>query len=106
MSRLLEELRKILSQGEISLEDQNDLLVFLPILPQESLEKLIKLFQKNIDAIKEFNQNFKSKLKVLAGKSDEEWDKVVKEEEEKLKEMESELGMKPEETENEENFEI
>jgi len=106
MSRLLEELRKILSQSEISLEDQNDLLVFLPILPQESLKKLINLFQKNIDAIKEFNQNFKSKLKVLAGKGDEEWDKVVKEEEEKLKEMENELGIKSEETENEENFEI
>lgn len=90
MSRILEELQKVLSQSEISLEDQNDLLVFLPILPKESLEKLIKVFQKNFDLIKEFNQNFKSKLKVLIGKDSDEWDKVIAQQEQELDELKRE----------------
>ena len=92
MSRILEELQKILSQSEISLEDQNDLLVFLPILPKESLEKLVRVFQKNSEAIKEFNQNFKSKLRVLIGKDSDEWAEVIKEQEKELKELEKEEG--------------
>ena len=95
--RELEELQKILSQSEISLEDQNDLLVFLPILPKDSLEKLIKVFEKDPEIIKEFNKNFKSKLKVLIGKDSEEWNNVIEEQEkeiEELKEKENkELGI-------------
>jgi len=103
MSRLLEDLQKILGESEISLEDQNDLLVFLPIFPKESLEKLIKVFQRDTDTIKEFNQNFKSKLKALVSKDTEEWDEMVKQQEEEIKIEEEDLGMKPEN--EEESFE-
>lgn len=103
MSRLLEDLQKILSESEISLEDQNDLLVFLPIFPKESLEKLIKVFQRDADTIKEFNQNFKSKLKALVSKDNDEWDEMVKQQEEEVKSEEETLEMKPEN--EEESFE-
>ncbi|TSC95750.1 MAG: hypothetical protein Athens101410_337 [Parcubacteria group bacterium Athens1014_10] len=93
MSRLLEELRQILNQSEISLEDQNDLLIFLPILPKDSLEKLIKVFQKDSELIKEFNQNFKSKLKALVGKDTEEWDDVIEQEEKGLEESKGEENL-------------
>ena len=81
MSQILDKLREIITQSEISPEDQNDLLVFLPILPEDTIGNLVKIFEENPEKIKEFNGNFKSKVQAITGGNDEEWNKIIEEEE-------------------------
>jgi len=80
MSKALEELKEIFSQSSLSLEDQNDLLVFLPILPEKVLNTLAKTFKEDPEAIEEFYANFKAKFNALNGESDRTWDEIIEEE--------------------------
>lgn len=86
MSKTLEKLAQIISQSSIPPEDQNDLLIFLPVLPEEVLQKLIEIFTCYPKLINEFNENFKAKLNVLINGRDK-WEKIITEEEEKLKQI-------------------
>jgi len=81
MSKALNELKDLITDSSIPVEEQNDLLVFLPILPEETMENLGKVFKEEPDKIKEFNANFKSKVQAITGGEDADWDKVIKEEE-------------------------
>jgi len=81
MSKNLDELKELVTGSNIPVEEQNDLLVFLPILPEETMENLVKVFQEEPEKIGEFNINFKSKVKAITGGNDEEWSKVIEEEE-------------------------
>ncbi len=83
---LLEELKNLISQSTIPLIDQNDLLVFLPILPEKALEDLVKIFKKSKKALAEFNTNFKSKVIALTSQNSSMWDEILKREEEQLQE--------------------
>jgi len=47
MSKTLDQLSQIIAKSSIALEDQNDLLLVLPALPEEALLKLIEIFQKD-----------------------------------------------------------
>jgi len=89
MSEGLEKLRQFITSSSISLTDQNDLLVFLPILPEESLAELFKIFEKKPKLLKEFNENFKARLKILIDGLDS-WDRMIEHEERILKEAEKE----------------
>lgn len=80
MSTVLEDLRQIISNSDIPLEDQNDLLVFLPILPERVLEDLKMILEQDPEWLKEFNAHFKAKLKALTGQKEEEWEGVIKKE--------------------------
>jgi len=91
MSKILDKLRQIIvSSNQISSADQNDLLVFLPILPETALEDLYEIFDKNPKIIKEFNEDFKSRLDILIDGRDK-WDKLIAHEEEMLREEEEGL---------------
>ena len=89
MSEVLEKLRQLITSSSLSLGDQNDLLVFLPILPEESLNDLYEIFKKKPKLLKEFNKNFKARLKALIDGKDE-WDRMIEREEEILRETEKE----------------
>ena len=89
MSKALEQLRQLVTTSSISPADQNDLLIFLPILPEEALEDIIKIFQKNPKLIPDFNEDFKSRLNVLINGRDK-WDKLIAQEEEMLKRADEE----------------
>jgi len=90
MSKVLENLREfIVSSNKISPDDQNDLLVFLPALPEQALEDLLGLFQKNSKLLKEFNEDFKDRLNILINGRNK-WDKLIAREEELLKQEEEE----------------
>lgn len=90
MTKTLEKLSKLITQSSIPLNDQNDLLIFLPVLPEPVMEKLIELFEKQPNLIKEFNENFKAKVNILINGRDN-WEKLIAEEEEKLRQMDEEL---------------
>ena len=98
MSEGLEKLRQFITSSSISLTDQNDLLVFLPILPEESLAELFKIFEKKPKLLKEFNENFKARLKILIDGLDS-WDRMIEHEERILKEAEKEENEEEEESE-------
>lgn len=91
MAKALEKLSKLITQSSIPLNDQNDLLVFLPVLPEPVMEKLVELFEKQPNLIKEFNENFKAKVNILINGRDN-WEKLIAEEEEKLTQMDKEFG--------------
>ena len=85
MSKILEQLSEAITSSTIPLADQNDLLIFLPILPEKVLEELCQVFQKNKKLVKEFNENFKARLNVLIDGRDK-WDKLISQEEAMLNE--------------------
>lgn len=88
MSKILEKLREVItSSNKISPDDQNDLLVFLPALPEPALEDLLKLFLKSPKLLKDFNEDFKARLNILINGRDK-WDKLIAQEEAMLKEQE------------------
>ncbi|MCF7907183.1 hypothetical protein K9K85_02805 [Patescibacteria group bacterium] len=80
MSKVLQKLREVIISSSISATDQNDLLVFLPILPESVLEELFNIFSKDLKKVKEFNDNFKSRLDVLVGGGNK-WDDLIAREE-------------------------
>ena len=90
MSKSLENITQIISSSSISPADQNDLLIFLPILPDEVLNDLCNVFEKNSSLIKDFNDNFKARLDILINGRDK-WDKLIAQEEEMLDNEEKEI---------------
>lgn len=88
MAKVLEKLSQLIAQSSIPLSDQNDLLIFLPILPEPVLNKLLEVFQKDPKLIEDFNDNFKAKVNVLINGRDR-WEKLIAQEEEMLKEEEN-----------------
>ncbi|MDD4607285.1 MAG: hypothetical protein PHS07_03065 [Patescibacteria group bacterium] len=90
MSEALKKIEQTLSTSQVSPEDQNDLLVFLPILPEGVLEKLNEIFEQEPELIKDFNDNFKAKFEALTGQSDKTWDEIIKQEAQLLDEMPAE----------------
>jgi len=98
MSELLDKLQEtITSSDKISLDDQNDLFIFLPIFPKEVLEELLRLFLKNPKLIKIFSDDFKARLEILVNGRDK-WDKLIAQEEDLLNQAEQ--------SEQEENYAI
>lgn len=89
MSKVLDSLSQLISQSSIPLSDQNDLLVFLPVLPEKLLEDLVSLFKEKPELIVEFNENFKAKLNVLIDGRDQ-FEKLMAEEEKMLEKEEEE----------------
>lgn len=87
MSKILDKLSQLIAQSSIPLSDQNDLLIFLPILPEPVLNKLLEVFQKDLKLIEEFNENFKAKVNVLINGRDR-WEKLIAQEEEMLRQEE------------------
>ena len=88
MSELLDKLQEtITSSDKISLDDQNDLFIFLPIFPKEVLEELLRLFLKNPKLIKIFSDDFKARLEILVNGRDK-WDKLIAQEEDLLNQAE------------------
>ena len=83
MSKILQQLGEIIGSSSISIIDQNDLLIFLPILPESSLEELLDIFKKDVKSIKDFNENFKARLNVLVG-GQNKWDDLIAQEERML----------------------
>jgi len=101
MSDILEKLRQLINSSSVPTTDQNDLLIFLPILPEELLKNLCQFFEKNPKLIKDFNENFKAKLKVLIDGRDA-WDKMIEQEEEMFEKTEKEEEEEEEEEEEKE----
>jgi len=87
MAKVLDKLSKLVSNSSIPFNDQNDLLIFLPVLPEKLLQDLVELFEKSPKLINEFNKNFKAKLNVLINGRDR-FEKLIAEDEEMLKEEE------------------
>lgn len=85
MSKSLDRLNQLITASSLSLSDQNDLLIFLPVLPEPALDKLIELFDNNKKLLDEFNKNFKSKVNVLIDGRDN-WEKLIEQEEKMVEE--------------------
>lgn len=88
MSKSLDRLNQLIATSTLSLSDQNDLLIFLPVLPEPALDKLIELFDKNKKLLDEFNKNFKSKVNILIDGRDN-WEKLIEQEEKIIEEYET-----------------
>ncbi len=87
MSKTLDTLSQLIRNSSLSLNDQNDLLVFLPALPEQLIEDLVELFRKKPELIIEFNKNFRAKLDILIDGRDR-FEKLIAHEEEMLEQEE------------------
>jgi len=92
MSLVLDEFQRIISESSIPPEDQNDILVVLPALPEEAIGTLNKIFSGDPKMIVEFNKSFKAKVRALTNQDDKEWEEILQKEREQLD------GVAPEET--------
>ncbi len=90
MSKALDKLREIITTSQVSPADQNDLLIFLPVLPEQAVDDLCRIFTKNPKIIKEFNEDFKARLDILVNGRDK-WDKLIAHEEEMLEKEEEDI---------------
>lgn len=84
MSLVLDEFQRIISESSIPPEDQNDILVVLPALPEEAIGTLNKIFSGDPKMIVEFNKSFKAKVRALTNQDDKEWEDILRKEREQL----------------------
>ena len=90
MSQVLDKFQNIISESSISLEDQNDILVVLPALPEEAIATLNDIFTREPKMITEFNKSFKAKVRALTNQDDKEWEDILRKEQEQLREISGE----------------
>ncbi len=88
MSQVLDRFQNIISESDIPLEDQNDILVVLPALPEEAIATLNDIFTREPKMIAEFNKSFKAKVRALTNQDDKEWEDILRKEQEQLRELE------------------
>lgn len=98
MSKLLEDLRDIITNSNLSPTDQNDLLIFLPVLPEKVLEDLKVIFSKSPRMLSSFNEDFKARLEALIDGRDA-YQKMVEKENENFEVWKEEFGDKDKEEE-------
>lgn len=96
MSKILEDLKNIVVNSDLLPTDQNDLLIFLPVLPEKVLEDLFDIFKKSPRMLKAFNEDFKAKLEALIDGRDA-YQRMVEKEGEMLGVWKEEFGEKEEE---------
>lgn len=108
MSQVLDEFQQIITESSIPAQDQNDILVVLPMLPEEAIGALNKIFSGNPKMIAEFNKNFKAKVRALTNQDDKEWEEILQKERAQLDEIGGEENMEEAKTEakgdSEENY--
>lgn len=84
MSQVLDEFQRLVTESNIPVQDQNDILVVLPTLPEEAINALNKVFRKNPKLVIEFNKSFKSKVRALTNQDDKEWEDILQREREQV----------------------
>lgn len=87
MSQVLDEFQQIITESNIPPQDQNDILVVLPVLPEKAISVLNGIFKGNPKAVSEFNKSFKAKVRALTNQDDKEWEEILQKEREQTDEM-------------------
>ena len=82
MSQVLDEFQRIITESNIPVEDQNDILVVLPSIPEEAISAMNTVFKADPKMVAEFNKSFKSKVRALTNQDDKEWDDILLKEKE------------------------
>ncbi len=90
MSQVLDEFQKIITESAIPPQDQNDILVVLPALPEKAIGAMNEIFKTDPKTITEFNKSFKAKVRALTNQDDKEWEDILLKEREQLNGMDGE----------------
>jgi hypothetical protein len=84
MSQVLDEFQRIITESNIPVEDQNDILVVLPSIPEEAIAVMNNVFKADPKMVTEFNKSFKSKVRALTNQDDKEWEDILLKEKEQV----------------------
>ena len=84
MSQVLDEFQRIITESNIPVEDQNDILVVLPSIPEKAIEVMNTIFKTDPKMVAEFNKSFKSKVRALTNQDDKEWADILLKEREQI----------------------
>ncbi len=84
MSQVLDEFQKIITESTIPPQDQNDILVVLPALPEKAIDTMNEIFKSDQKMITEFNKSFKAKVRALTNQDDKEWEDILLKEREQF----------------------
>ncbi len=90
MSQVLDEFQQIITESSIPVQDQNDLLVVLPTLPEKAISTLNDIFKEDPKMLLEFNRSFKAKVRALTNQDDKEWEEILQKERQQLDETSGE----------------
>jgi len=113
MSQVLDEFQRIITESSIPAQDQNDILVVLPSLPEEAISAMNKIFKMDPKMVAEFNKSFKAKVRALTNQDDKEWADILQKEQEQIDGIDGEENIEEENPEsngdgdgdgNEENY--
>jgi hypothetical protein len=84
----LHKVRELLSRSTLSSHDQDSLIVALSLANDSELEPVVALFSENPAWMEKISANYKSKKTADASQDPNLWQKIVREEESQLKELE------------------
>ncbi len=74
MSQSLKEITELFSQSSIPLEEQNDLLILLTVMPENVLAELSRTFAEDPQLVEDFYADFQAKFGALSGHNDSSLD--------------------------------
>lgn len=81
METNFQKIQHLLSLSDLSVKEQDDLLVLLSGVTDERLKPLVTLFTEDLSWIRKISDNFKVKQTAFVGKSKMAWAEILKGEE-------------------------
>lgn len=87
METNFQKIQHLLSLSDLSIQEQDNLLVFLSGTTDERLDPVAALFAEDSSWIRKISENFKAKQSAFAGKNKAAWDEILKGEETLLQDM-------------------
>ncbi len=89
MDTNFQKIKELIRKSDISLSEQEGLLLLFIKANDQDLKPTLKLFTEDPSWIHKINENYKAKQAALATGNSALWQKIIQEEESQLKELES-----------------
>lgn len=88
MDTNFQKIKELIQKSTVPLAEQESLLLLFAKANDQDLEPTLKLFTEDSSWIDKINENYKAKQAALATGNQALWQKIVREEEAQLKELE------------------
>ncbi|MFH1838089.1 MAG: hypothetical protein ABH808_01160 [Candidatus Kuenenbacteria bacterium] len=88
MNTNLQKIKELIQKSDLSLFEQEELILLFTKASDQDLEPTLELFAENPSWIRKISDNYKAKQSALATKNSALWQKIIQEEESQLKELE------------------
>lgn len=87
MNRHLDKLEPIIARSSLSLDERQDLTSILLRADDAILQLIVDLCLEDTGLVEKLQQNYKSKRAAIAADDPDAWERIIREEEQTLREM-------------------